>query len=193
MLEVEVFWYEDEVWRGYLPTDSRSSLRIDHIFKTYVAGIRYFPEADDDPSFAPLSPLRLIPEPDNAFDPNAVGVWNEGSTKQAGHLPAHIVEDLDTREHIGIAISEQRVAGRRVSLGILVSREPVMLRRASDSAGRAAWAARVVERIKAVTAELHEPIEAPDDPMTQRWRMAEDLQRLHRGASSRLDDGLIGS
>jgi hypothetical protein len=67
MQEIEVYWYEDEVWRGnYLPTDSRSSLLDKHIFKTYVAGIRYFPEADNDPSFAPGSPLRLIPEPDNA-------------------------------------------------------------------------------------------------------------------------------
>jgi HIRAN domain-containing protein len=164
MPEVEVYWYEDEDWRGYLPTDSRSSLRIDHIFKTYVAGIRYFPEADDDPSFAPGSPLRLIPEPDNVFDPNAVAVWNEGSTQQAGHLPTHIVEGVDSRERIGIAISEHRVADRRVSLGILVSRVPVTLRRVGDSDGRAAWAARVVARIKAVTAELHEPIEAADDP-----------------------------
>jgi hypothetical protein len=83
MQEVDVYWYEDEVWRGYLPTDSLSSLQDKHIFKTYVAGIRYFPEADNDPSFAPGSPLRLIPEPDNAYDPNAVAVWNEESTQQA--------------------------------------------------------------------------------------------------------------
>ena len=69
MQEIEVYWYEDEVWRGYLPTDSRSSLQNKHIFKSYVAGIRYFREADKDPSFAPGSPPRLVPEPDNAYDP----------------------------------------------------------------------------------------------------------------------------
>lgn len=178
MQEVEVYWHEDEVWRGYLPTESRSSLQDKHIFKTYVAGIRYFPEADNDPSFAPGSPLRLIPEPDNAYDPNAVAVWNEESTRQAGHLPAHIVEGLDTRERSGIALSEQRDADCRVTLGILVSRDPVTLRRVGDSDERQAWAARVVAKIKAVVAELHEPIEATGDPMKQMWRMAENLLRL---------------
>jgi HIRAN domain len=160
MQEVEVYWYEDEVWRGYLPTDSLSSLRDKRIFKTYVAGIRYFPEADSDPSFAPGSPMRLIPEPDNAYDPNAVAVWNEESTKQAGHLLTHFVEGLETQERSGIALSEQRDADRRVTLGILVSGEPVTLRRVGDSDERETWAARIVARIKAVVAELHVPIEA---------------------------------
>jgi HIRAN domain len=177
--EVEVYWHEDEVWRGYLPTESRSSLQDKHIFKTYVAGIRYFPEADNDPSFAPGSPLRLIPEPDNAYDPNAVAVWNEESTRQAGHLPAHIVEGLDTRERRGIALSEQRDADRRVTLGILVSREPVTLRRVDDSDEREAWAARIVARIKAVVAELHEPIEVTGDPLKQMLRML-SISRVSR-------------
>jgi hypothetical protein len=190
MQEVEVYWYEDEVWRGYLPTDSRSSLQDKHIFKSYVAGIRYFREADNDPSFAPGSPLRLFPEPDNAYDPNAVAVWNEESTQQAGHLPAHIVEGLDTRERRGIALSEQRDADRRVTLGILVSREPVTLRRVDDSDEREAWAARIVARIKAVVAELHEPIEATGDPLKQMWRMAEDLLRLQGRSVLMQSDGL---
>ncbi len=164
MQEVDVYWYEDEVWRGYLPTDSLSSLQDKHIFKTYVAGIRYFPEADSDPSFAPGSPLRLIPEPDNAFDPNAVAVWNEESTQQAGHLLTHFVEGLDTQERSGIALSEQRDADRRVTLGILVSRDPVTLRPVGESDERAAWAAHIVARIKAVVAELREPIEATGHP-----------------------------
>ena len=71
-------------------------------------------------------------------------MWNEESTQQAGHLPAHIVEGLDTRERRGIALSEQRDADRRVTLGILVSREPITLRRVDDSDEREAWAARIV-------------------------------------------------
>jgi HIRAN domain len=190
MQEVEVYWYEDEVWRGNLPTDWRSSLLDKHILKTYVAGIRYFPEAHKDPSFAPGSPLRLIPEPDNAYDPNAVAVWNEVSTQQAGHLPTHIVGGLDTRERHGIALSEQRDADRRVTLGILVSREPVTLRRVGDTHEREAWAARIVARIKAVVAELHEPIEATGDLMKQMWRMVENLLPLQGRSSSGLSDGL---
>lgn len=75
-------------------------------------------------------------------------------------------------------MTEQRFADRRVSIGILVSREPVTLRPVGDSDGRAAWAARVVARIKAVTAELYESFEAPDDPTKQMWRVAADVQRL---------------
>jgi hypothetical protein len=176
MQEVEVYWYEDEDWRGYLPTELRSSLLDRHIFQTYVAGIRYFPEADDDASFAPGSSLRLIPDPDNAFDANAVAVWNEGSTQQAGHVPAHIVEGLDTRERNGIALFEQRDAEHRVNLGILVSREPLTFRRVADSDERAAWAARVVAKLKALIADMHEPIDTTGDPMEQMRRMAEGLK-----------------
>jgi hypothetical protein len=178
MSEVEVYWYEDEVWRGYLPTDSRSSLQDEHIFKTYVAGIRYFPEADDDPSFAPGCRLRLMRQPDHAFGPNAIAVWNEGSSQQIGYLPAHIVEGLDSCECRGVALSEQRDAEHRVSLGILVSQEPVTLHRVDEDDERAAWAARVVARIKAVIADLHEPIEWTWDPTRQMWQVAEDLRRL---------------
>ena len=36
MPEVQVCWFEDEVWRGYLPTDSRLSLLDRDIFQTYI-------------------------------------------------------------------------------------------------------------------------------------------------------------
>ena len=57
-------------------------------------------------------------------------------------------------------------------LGILVSREPLTLRRVPDSEELAAWAARAVARLKALIADAHEPLEPTSDPMEQMRRMA---------------------
>ena len=40
-----------------------------------------------DASFDPGLPLALVPEPENEFDSNAVGIWNAGRTLQAGYVP----------------------------------------------------------------------------------------------------------
>lgn len=37
--------------------------------------------------FLPSLPLRLVREPDNPHDPNAVAVWNYSYTHQAGYIP----------------------------------------------------------------------------------------------------------
>ena len=52
-----------------------------------VAGVSFRPEAHEDPSFDPGLPVALVPEPDNEHDPNAVGIWNEQRTLQAGYVP----------------------------------------------------------------------------------------------------------
>jgi hypothetical protein len=149
-----------------------------HVFQTHVAGLRYFPDARDDPTFGPGSHLALTPDPDNAWDPNAIAVWNEGSTLEAGHIPAHIAVGLDPRrDRTALALYGQMEAGLRVNLGILISREPLTLPRVPDSAERAAWAARAVAKLKAILAESREPAEPTGDPMEQMRRMAEDLRR----------------
>ena len=177
-MDVDAYWFEDEVWQGFLPTESRSVLLERHVFQTYVAGLRYFPDARDDPTFVPGSRLTLTPDPDNAWDPNAIAVWNEGSTQQAGHIPAHIAVGLDPRrDRTALALFEQMEAGLRVNLGILISREPLTLRRVPDSAERAVWAARAVAKLEAILAERREPVEPTGDPMEQMRRMAEDLRR----------------
>jgi hypothetical protein len=177
-MDVDAYWFEDEVWQGFLPTESRSALLERHVFQTYVAGLRYFPDARDDPTFVPGSHLTLTPDPDNTWDRNAIAVWNEGSTQQAGHIPAHIAVGLDPRrDRTALALFEQMEAGLRVNLGILISREPLTLRRVLDSVDRAAWAARAVAKLEALIAERREPAEPTGDPMEQMRRMAEDLSR----------------
>jgi hypothetical protein len=73
-----------------------------------VAGVTFRPEALPDPSFDPGRRLALVPEPDNEHDPNAVAVWNEKRTLQAGYVPAEVAPELRGNEQ---AVSLWRVEG----------------------------------------------------------------------------------
>src|SRR5215470_15034628 len=63
-----------------------------------VAGVSYRAEALPDPSFDPGRRLALVREPENEHDPNAVAIWNEARTLQAGYVPREIAEELDGSE-----------------------------------------------------------------------------------------------
>jgi hypothetical protein len=73
-----------------------------------VAGVSFRPEALDDPSFEPGLALALVPEPQNEHDPNAVGIWNEERTLQAGYVPREVAPELAGDEQ---AVSLWRVEG----------------------------------------------------------------------------------
>jgi HIRAN domain-containing protein len=73
-----------------------------------VAGVTFRPDALPDPSFDPGRRLALVAEPENQHDPNAVGVWNEARTLQAGYVPAEIAPELIGDEQ---AVSLWRVEG----------------------------------------------------------------------------------
>jgi hypothetical protein len=79
-----------------------------------VAGVSF--RADDvrDGSFDPGARLSLVREPENEHDPNAVAVWNEGRTLQAGYIPRDVAPDLAGDE---LAVSLWRAGeGLRVLL-----------------------------------------------------------------------------
>jgi hypothetical protein len=79
-----------------------------------VAGVSFRPEAAADPTFDPGERLALVPEPGNEHDPNAVGIWNEARTLQAGYVPAEIAPELEGDE---VAVSLWRAGeGLRVLL-----------------------------------------------------------------------------
>ena len=63
-----------------------------------VAGVTFRPEALPDPSFDPGRRLALVPEPDNEHDPNAIAIWNEERTLQAGYVPAEVAPQLRGNE-----------------------------------------------------------------------------------------------
>ncbi len=73
-----------------------------------VAGVSFRGDAVEDPSFDPGRRLVLVPEPDNPHDPNAVGVWNEERTLQAGYVPRDDAAALAGDEQ---AVSLWRVEG----------------------------------------------------------------------------------
>ena len=73
-----------------------------------AAGVSYRPETLIDPAFDPGRRLALVPEPANEHDPNAIGIWNEERTLQAGYVPAAVARDLDSGEQ---AVSLWRVDG----------------------------------------------------------------------------------
>ncbi|HEY3961653.1 MAG TPA: HIRAN domain-containing protein [Gaiellaceae bacterium] len=79
-----------------------------------VAGVSFRPEAVPDSSFDPGQRLALVPEPDNEHDPNAIGIWNEARTLQAGYVPRDVAPELDGDE---LAVSLWRAGeGLRVLL-----------------------------------------------------------------------------
>jgi HIRAN domain-containing protein len=73
-----------------------------------VAGVTFRAEALPHPSFDPGRRLALVPEPENEHDPNAVAVWNEERTLQAGYVPADVAPELRGDEQ---AVSLWRVEG----------------------------------------------------------------------------------
>jgi hypothetical protein len=73
-----------------------------------VAGVSFRPGNVDDASFDPGRRLALVPEPDNEHDPNAVAIWNDERTLQAGYVPRDTAAELGGDEQ---AISLWRVDG----------------------------------------------------------------------------------
>ncbi len=77
-----------------------------------VAGVSFRPEAHEDPSFDPGLSVALVPEPDNEHDPNAVGIWNEQRTLQAGYVPREVAPELDRRRAGRVALARRGRAPR---------------------------------------------------------------------------------
>jgi HIRAN domain len=77
-----------------------------------VAGVSFRPAAIEDASFEPGRKLALVREPGNEHDPNAVAIWNEERTLQAGYVPREVAP--------GLAGDEQAVSLWRVEGGLRV-------------------------------------------------------------------------
>jgi hypothetical protein len=73
-----------------------------------AAGVSYRADALPDPSFDPGRLLRLVQEPENEHDPNAVAIWNEDRTLQVGYVPRETAAELSGNEQ---AVSLWRVEG----------------------------------------------------------------------------------
>jgi len=80
-----------------------------------VAGVSFRPDAVADASFDPGERLALVPEPDNEHDPNAIGIWNEPQTLQAGYVPREVVAEL-AGDEVAVSLWRAGEAGLRVLL-----------------------------------------------------------------------------
>jgi HIRAN domain len=86
-----------------------------------VAGASYRSEALGDESFAPGRRLSLVPEPDNEHDPNALGIWNEERTLQAGYVPAEAAAEVP-RNWQAVSLWEfVGERGERIGLRVLLA------------------------------------------------------------------------
>jgi len=96
-------WLErDRRGAGYHLRDAATGERVEwedeRLRVVPVAGVSF--RADDvrDGSFDPGARLALVREPENEHDPNAVAVWNEGRTLQAGYVPREVAPELEGDE-----------------------------------------------------------------------------------------------
>ena len=92
-------WLErDRRGAGYHLRDAATGERIawedERIRVIPVAGVSFRLDAVADGTFDPGARLALVPELQNEHDPNAVGIWNEDKTLQAGYVPRETAAEL---------------------------------------------------------------------------------------------------
>jgi HIRAN domain len=86
-----------------------------------VAGVSYRLDSLQDDGFAPGRRLTLVAEPENEHDPNAIGVWDEQRTVQAGYVPAALARELRADEWQAVVLWEFVEEGRRGGLRVLLA------------------------------------------------------------------------
>jgi len=113
-------WLErDRRGAGYHLRDAASGERVEwedpRVRVVAVAGVSFRPEAVADSSFDPGERLALVPEPENEHDPNAIGIWNETRTLQAGYVPREVAPELRGDE-VAVSLWRAGAEGLRVLL-----------------------------------------------------------------------------
>jgi hypothetical protein len=78
-----------------------------------VAGVSFRPEAVADASFDPGRRRALVREPGNEHDPDAIAVWNDDRSLQAGYVPREVAGELDGSEQV-VSLWRAGDAGLRV-------------------------------------------------------------------------------
>jgi hypothetical protein len=86
-----------------------------------AAGASYRLDELQDDAFSAGSRVTLVPEPDNAHDPNAIAIWDEERRVQVGYVPADVARDLDADDWQAVVIREYFEEGRRVGLRVLLA------------------------------------------------------------------------
>ncbi len=108
-------------WLRDAATGQALSWKDPRLLVIKVAGTSHRVRELQDDVFAPGRRLALVPEPDNAHDPDAVAVWDADRSLQAGYVPATFAPELRGDEQ-AVALWEFRDAGgRRIGLRALIA------------------------------------------------------------------------
>lgn len=127
--EVDIWWrgydLHDENNRGW--TWDNPALSEAGVFVTKVAGVQHH-KGMSLASVGPGRPMRLVPEPSNQYDPNAIAIWDAAGQEQIGYLPrdvaAVVCKSLQADEDLeAMCIAEliRRPGDIRIGLRILVA------------------------------------------------------------------------
>ena len=84
-----------------------------------VAGVSYRSDELQRAEFSPGLEIRLVPEPSNEYDRNAVAVFDASGQFQVGYLPREVAASVAGRRGMGgVVLEETRESreGRRIGL-----------------------------------------------------------------------------
>jgi HIRAN domain-containing protein len=86
-----------------------------------LAGVSYRLDELQLDSFAPGNRLRLVAEPDNEHDPNAIGVWDAERRVQGGYIPADDARELRADDWQAVSLRQFFEDGKRAGLRVLLA------------------------------------------------------------------------
>jgi hypothetical protein len=112
-----------------------------------VAGVSYRLEAAQLDAFAPGNLLSLVPDPENEFDRNAMGVCDGERRDQVGFVPADRAVEVGSRlareQLAAVVLWEWRKEGKRCALRALLGPAALVQRVQRSAAGLSATVASV--------------------------------------------------
>lgn len=78
--------FRDAVRDSWLPWDD-PRFAAEGVLLLKVAGVSFRPDALSDRRWEVGARVRLVPEPTNAHDPDAIAIFDLGRSRQAGYVP----------------------------------------------------------------------------------------------------------
>jgi hypothetical protein len=95
---------------GWINPKSRTAYKAGlHSFQ--ITGTAFHEAAVKAGRFTPGSAVRLVREPDNRHDPNAIAIYAEGGRSKAGYVPATVAKRLSKLLDQGVALVAVSVRG----------------------------------------------------------------------------------
>ena len=101
------------------------------IYMFRVKGVSHYEAAVRSGDFSPGAAVRLVRQPDNAYDPNAVAVYAAAATKPAGYVnrqnAARIAKRLDAGDDLAAISLDGSRAGSEGGAPVILVASPAVL------------------------------------------------------------------